>query len=102
MTQGFATASWGLRMTSALAGLSRTCWGQADAGAGVDRRGMLRASARSKLGGVGTKPRFLQGSVDEVSFLGARALDELNSRTAIQEGLGLQGTCASVLAVRRW
>lgn len=62
-----------LRMTSALAGLMWKCWGQADAGAGVDRRGMLRASARNKLAGVGAKPRFLQGSVDEVSFLGARA-----------------------------
>ena len=64
-----------LCMISALSVLKHICWGQADAGAGVDRRGMLRASARNKLGGVGAKPRFLQGSVDEVSFLGARALE---------------------------
>ena len=51
------------------------CWGQADAGAGVDRKGMLRTTTRNKLSGVGVKPRFLHGSVDEVSFLGARTLE---------------------------
>ena len=72
-----------MHMTSALAGSILTCWVQADAGAGVDRRGMLRASTRNKLAGVGAKPRFLQGSVDEVSFLGERAISRQVSRTAV-------------------
>ena len=42
---------------------------------------MLRTTTRNKLGGVGVKPRFLHGSVDEVSFLGVRTLK--NSRVGL-------------------
>lgn len=44
--------------------------GQADGGLRIDRRSMLRAAGRAS-GAAAVKPRFQQGSVDEVCFLGA-------------------------------
>ncbi len=47
---------------------------QADGGAGVDRKGMLRAAGRARAAGApAVRPRFQQGGVDEVCFLGAHA-----------------------------
>ena len=44
--------------------------GQADGGLRIDRKSMLRAAGRAS-GAAAVKPRFQQGSVDEVCFLGA-------------------------------
>ena len=58
---------------------------------------MLRASTRNKLAGVGLKPRFLQGSVDEVSFLGERAFPRQGSQTVRQPCRRAQGCEGHVL-----
>ncbi|KAK9844120.1 hypothetical protein WJX81_005003 [Elliptochloris bilobata] len=60
---------------------------QADAGAGVDRKSMLRASTRSRVTGSGAKPRFQQGGVDEVSFLAAELGPLASLLLAPEEGV---------------